>query len=125
MTETKETPNYEFSYVSEIEQWLGVSDIREYPEGVRAAVRKILLEKVPGGNWSSRELRHLLFSIKTDGFSSIPGSILQQTHNVADITPNSLLGDVMQQVEWQRGVIAWLLDELEGKHPPLGERNDA
>lgn len=125
MTKEDQSPNYDFQPTSPLEQVLNVSDIREYPGGVRAGVRALLLEKLPAGNFDDREMQHLLQAIKTDGFKSIPGSLFRKTHDVADLNPEQFLYDVSKQLEWQRSVIGWLLDELEGKHPPLSERNDA
>lgn len=119
MTEEKDKPVFEFQYTGEVENWLGVKDIREYPGGPRAAIREILLNKLPAGNWDSREIQHLLQAVKTDGFRTIPGSLFRQTHDVTDFGPDKLLFDLGQQLKWQREIIGWLLDELEGKHAEL------
>lgn len=123
MTEEKEKPVFEFQYPSEVENWLGVKDIREYPGGPRAAIREILLNKLPAGNWDSREIQHLLQAVKTDGFKTIPASLFRSTHNVMDVRPDQLLFDVSQQLKWQRDIIGWLLNELEGKNPPLHSKD--
>lgn len=119
MTAEKETVVFELQYTTEVEKWLGVKDIREYPGGPRAAIREILLNKLPAGNWDSREIQHLLQAVKTDGFKTIPGSLFRNAHNVADFGPDQLLFDVSQQLKWQRDIIGWLLDELDGKHAEL------
>ena len=105
-----------FSYSTE----LGGLPPDSHPEGLRTGLNELYKFRVSLSALDVRQTVDLLRAIDTEGFKTIPGSLLSREVRLPEFTAQDLLESVAQRIDFLTQSSHFLLDKVEELTKSLG-----